>query len=88
MESEAAWGVQIIAEGVGIDKVRAAYAPPIHVSCETPLRRQMFSELLRATEANRIETVVSKTFKFADAPAAYAYFAAQQQVGKVLIEFD
>ncbi|MER0041522.1 NAD(P)-dependent alcohol dehydrogenase [Pseudomonas sp. MGal98] len=50
--------------------------------------RQMFSELLRATEANRIETVVSKTFKFADAPAAYAYFAAQQQVGKVLIEFD
>lgn len=50
--------------------------------------RKMFSELLRATEANRIETVVSKTFKFADAPAAYAYFAAQQQVGKVLIEFD
>lgn len=50
--------------------------------------RQMFSELLRATEANRIETVVSKIFKFADAPAAYAYFAAQQQVGKVLIEFD
>ena len=50
--------------------------------------RKMFSELLRATEANRIETVVSKTFKFADAPAAYAYFAAQQQqVGKVLIEF-
>ncbi|WP_416638150.1 zinc-binding dehydrogenase [Pseudomonas sp. OHS18] len=47
----------------------------------------MFSELLRATEANRIETVVSKTFKFADAPAAYAYFAAQQQVGKLLIEF-
>ncbi len=50
--------------------------------------RKMFSELLRATEANRIETVVNKTFKFADAPAAYAYFAAQQQVGKVLIEFD
>lgn len=49
--------------------------------------RKMFSELLRATEANRIETVVSKTFKFADAPAAYAYFAAQQQVGKLLIEF-
>lgn len=49
--------------------------------------RKMFLELLRATAANRIETVISKTFKFADAPAAYAYFAAQQQVGKVLIEF-
>lgn len=50
--------------------------------------RKMFMELLRATEANRIETVISKTFKFADAPAAYAYFAAQKQVGKVLIEFS
>lgn len=50
--------------------------------------RKMFMELLRATEANRIETVISKTFKFADAPAAYAYFAAQKQVGKVLVEFS
>nr|WP_288356131.1 NAD(P)-dependent alcohol dehydrogenase [uncultured Pseudomonas sp.] len=50
--------------------------------------RKMFTELLRATEANRIETVISKTFKFEDTPAAYAYFAAQKQVGKVLIEFN
>ena len=50
--------------------------------------RKMFVDLLRAIEANRIQTVVAKTFKFADAPAAYAYFAAAQHMGKVLIEFE
>lgn len=50
--------------------------------------RKMFVDLIRAIEANKIETVVARTFKFDDAPEAYAYFAAAQHVGKVLIEFD
>lgn len=50
--------------------------------------RTMFVDLVRAIEANGIETVIAKTFKFDDAPAAYAYFAAAEHVGKVLIEFD
>lgn len=50
--------------------------------------RKMFVDLIRAIESNAIETVVAKTFKFADAPQAYAYFAAAKHVGKVLIEFD
>lgn len=50
--------------------------------------RKMFVDLLRAIEVNRIQTVVAKTFKFADTPAAYAYFAAAQHMGKVLIEFE
>ncbi|MDV0425210.1 MULTISPECIES: hypothetical protein [Pseudomonas] len=33
-------------------------------------------------------TVVARTFKFADATEAYAYFAAAQHIGKVLIEFE
>jgi NADPH:quinone reductase-like Zn-dependent oxidoreductase len=50
--------------------------------------RKMFVDLLRAIEVNSIQTVVAKTFKFVDAPAAYAYFAAAQHMGKVLIEFE
>ncbi|RMR97925.1 putative alcohol dehydrogenase [Pseudomonas coronafaciens pv. garcae] len=50
--------------------------------------RNMFVDLIRAVEANRVETVVAKTFTFDDAPAAYAYFAAANHVGKVLIDFD
>ncbi len=49
--------------------------------------RAMFLDLLRAIEANRMETVVGKVFKFDDAPQAYAYFAAAEHVGKVMIEF-
>lgn len=50
--------------------------------------RKMFVDLVRAIEANGIETVVAKTFTFENAPDAYAYFAAAQHVGKVLIEFN
>lgn len=50
--------------------------------------RKMFVDLLRAIETNGIQTVVAKTFKFDNAPEAYAYFASAQHVGKVLIEFD
>ncbi|KPX57976.1 putative alcohol dehydrogenase [Pseudomonas amygdali pv. tabaci] len=50
--------------------------------------RAMFVDLIRAIEANGIETVVARTFKFADAPQAYAYFAAAKHIGKVLIEFE
>jgi NADPH:quinone reductase-like Zn-dependent oxidoreductase len=49
--------------------------------------RSMFVDLLNAIEANNIETVVSKIFKFDEAPQAYAYFAAAEHVGKVMIEF-
>lgn len=49
--------------------------------------RSMFVELLDAIEANNIETVVSKVFKFDEAPDAIAYFAAAEHVGKVMIEF-
>ncbi|KPC21307.1 Alcohol dehydrogenase [Pseudomonas savastanoi pv. glycinea] len=48
----------------------------------------MFVDLIRAIEANGVETVVARTFKFADAPQAYAYFAAAKHIGKVLIEFE
>ncbi|KPZ15022.1 Alcohol dehydrogenase [Pseudomonas amygdali pv. ulmi] len=50
--------------------------------------RAMFVDLIRAIEANGVETVVARTFKFADAPQAYAYFAAAKHIGKVLIEFE
>ncbi|MCD5973519.1 zinc-dependent alcohol dehydrogenase family protein [Pseudomonas quasicaspiana] len=50
--------------------------------------RKMFEDLLRAIEVNGIQTVVAKTFKFDEAPEAYAYFAAAKHIGKVLIEFD
>ncbi|KFE50557.1 zinc-dependent alcohol dehydrogenase family protein [Pseudomonas syringae] len=50
--------------------------------------RKMFVDLIRAIELNGIDTVVAKTFKFDEAPEAFAYFAAAQHLGKVLIEFD
>ncbi len=49
--------------------------------------RAMMSDLLRAVAANRITTTVSKTFGFAEAPEAYAYYAAANHVGKVMIRF-
>ncbi|KQM22204.1 zinc-dependent alcohol dehydrogenase family protein [Novosphingobium sp. Leaf2] len=47
--------------------------------------REMLVNLVRAVEANGIETVVNKTFAFDEAPAAYAYLDAAEHVGKVLI---
>lgn len=49
--------------------------------------RAMFVDLLQTVEEHRIETIVNRTFKFADAGEAYAYFAAANHVGKVMIEF-
>jgi NADPH:quinone reductase-like Zn-dependent oxidoreductase len=49
--------------------------------------REMLLKLVRAIEANGIETVVDKTFTFDEAPAAYAYLAAAEHVGKVMISF-
>lgn len=48
--------------------------------------RAMLVRLLRAVEANGIEPVVSKVFPFAQAGDAYAYLAAGEHVGKVMIE--
>ncbi|MET0238673.1 MAG: NAD(P)-dependent alcohol dehydrogenase [Sphingobium sp.] len=49
--------------------------------------RQMLVNLVRAVEANKIEAVVNKVFAFDDAPAAYAYLAAAEHVGKIMIRF-
>lgn len=49
--------------------------------------RAMMVALLRAVEANRITTEVSRTFAFDDAPAAYQYFAEASHLGKVMIRF-
>ncbi|TVV76545.1 zinc-dependent alcohol dehydrogenase family protein [Sphingomonas solaris] len=48
--------------------------------------RAMLVRLLRAVEANRIEPVVNKVFAFDQAREAYAYLAAAEHVGKVMIE--
>ena len=49
--------------------------------------RAMLVDFVRAVDANGIEPVVQKTFPFDEAPAAYAYLASAEHVGKVLIEF-
>lgn len=49
--------------------------------------RAMLVDFVRAVDANGIEPVVQKMFPFDEAPAAYAYLASAEHVGKVLIEF-
>lgn len=49
--------------------------------------RAMMCDLLRAVAANRMTTVVSRTFAFDEAPEAYAYYAAAKHAGKVMIRF-
>ncbi|HEX7871270.1 MAG TPA: NAD(P)-dependent alcohol dehydrogenase [Sphingobium sp.] len=49
--------------------------------------REMLTKLVRAVEANKIETVLNKTFSFDAAPDAYSYLAAAEHVGKVMIQF-
>ena len=49
--------------------------------------RAMFAELIRAIDANGIETVPGKTFRFDEAPEAYRFFAAAEHLGKVMIAF-
>ncbi len=48
--------------------------------------RAMLVRLVRAVEANGIEPVVNKVFPFDRAADAYAYLAAAEHVGKVMIE--
>lgn len=48
--------------------------------------RAMLVRLLRAVEANGIEPVVNRVFPFDQAREAYAYLAAAEHVGKVMIE--
>ena len=47
--------------------------------------REMLNRLVRAVEANGIETVVNRSFGFDEAPEAYAYLASAEHVGKVMI---
>ncbi len=47
--------------------------------------RAMFVDLLDAMVANRITTVVDRTFAFDDAGDAVRYFAAAEHLGKVMI---
>lgn len=49
--------------------------------------RAMFVDLLDAMVANRMTTVVDRTFAFDDAPDAVRYFAAAGHLGKVMIAF-
>lgn len=49
--------------------------------------RAMFIDLLRFLEANKIETIVSRTFPFHAAADAYGHFASAKHIGKVMIEF-
>ena len=47
--------------------------------------RRPFAALLRAIEQNRIEPVISDSFAFADAVAAYEHLAAARHFGKIVI---
>ncbi len=48
--------------------------------------RAMLARYIRAVDANGIEPVIDRVFPFDDAPAAYAYLAKGEHVGKVLID--
>ena len=48
--------------------------------------RAMLVELLRAYAANGVKPVINARFGFSDAPAAFAALAANEVVGKVVIE--
>jgi NADPH:quinone reductase-like Zn-dependent oxidoreductase len=47
--------------------------------------REMFEELVRAVDVNRIEPVVDRVFSFDQAPEAFRHHASGQFVGKVVI---
>lgn len=49
--------------------------------------RAMLADFLQTVEANGIQPLVQKSFRFDDAPAAYAFLASGEHVGKVLVEF-
>lgn len=47
--------------------------------------RAMFADFVRAAAIGGLQPVISKTFAFDDAPAAYAYLKSGEHVGKVMI---
>ncbi|NEW75257.1 zinc-dependent alcohol dehydrogenase family protein [Streptomyces rhizosphaericus] len=47
--------------------------------------REMFEQMNRAIEHHRLRPVVDRAFPFAEAPAAYRYFAGRGHFGKVVI---
>ena len=49
--------------------------------------RAMHQQTLNAIATNQIQPVIDRTFSFDQALDAYRYFASQQHVGKVVIEF-
>jgi len=49
--------------------------------------RPMFEALLRAVAFNRIAPPIDRVFAFGEVPAAYAYQAARNFVGKIVIRF-
>jgi NADPH:quinone reductase-like Zn-dependent oxidoreductase len=49
--------------------------------------RQMFEELNRALEANRVKPVIGKTFAFAEAREALRYMEAGAHFGKIVIKY-
>lgn len=50
--------------------------------------REMFEEMNRALEQNRIHPIVDKVFPFAEAADAFRYMESGSHFGKVVIEFD
>ena len=49
--------------------------------------REMFEQMNRALEQNRIHPVIDKVFPFAQAPDAFRYLESGSHFGKVVIEF-
>lgn len=88
----AAVGGQIHLIGV-LDSPSAKISPMLSVFNLLTVRgiyvgsRAMHRSLIDAVTANGIEPIIDRRFAFADALEAYRYFAGQEHVGKVVIEF-
>lgn len=50
--------------------------------------REMFEQMNRAIEINRIKPVIDRTFAFEDAPAALKFMESGAHSGKIVIKFD
>ena len=50
--------------------------------------RNQFIAMNRAITANGLKPLIDRVFPFADVPAAFRYFEAGRQVGKVVIAHD
>ncbi|HEX7855660.1 MAG TPA: NAD(P)-dependent alcohol dehydrogenase [Sphingobium sp.] len=74
-------------QGMAIDNYGTIIGKNLTVRGIANGSREMLARLVRAVDANRIETVVNKTFAFDQSPEAYAYLAAAEHVGKIMIQF-